>query len=70
MNDLFGNEPQQLGFDLGVPSARSEWPDPEEVRQDLHAMLASARSVTAEDLWDRRTYRFNKQVFPQMSQWL
>ncbi len=61
----------QLGFDLGhSPVARSYEPDREEVRGDLHSILDSARAVTAVSLWDRRTYQYNKVVFPQMSRWL
>lgn len=61
----------QLGFDLGEgPKPVSYEPDRDEVREDLQAILASARAVTAEALWDERTYRYNKVVFPQMSRWL
>ncbi len=61
----------QLGFDLGhVPAVHSFEPDLDEVRDDLRGILESARSVTAVSLWDRRTYLYNKTVFPQMSQWL
>jgi len=64
-------QPEQLGFDLGEEPARaSEWPDPAEVREDALEMLATARAVTAETVWDRRTYRYNKVVFPQMTRWL
>lgn len=63
--------PEQLGFDLGEePTRASEWPDPAEVREDALEMLATARAVTAETVWDRRTYRYNKVVFPQMTRWL
>lgn len=61
----------QLGFDLGDdPKPVSYEPDPEEVREDALAILASARAVTAEAMWDERTYRYNKVVFPQMTRWL
>lgn len=61
----------QLGFDLGhVPAVQCYEPNREEVRNDLRGILESARSVTAAALWDRRTYLYNKTVFPQMSQWL
>ena len=61
----------QLGFDLGEkPEPRSYEPDRDEVREDLNAILESARAVTADALWDQRTYRYNKVVFPQMSKWL
>lgn len=66
-----GSDSEQLGFDLGdTPKRESEWPNPDDVREDAFAMLASARAVTAETLWDRRTYRYNKVVFPQMTRWL
>lgn len=71
MADLFGWESKQLGLDLGeTPKTVSYAPDPDEVREDAHAILASARAVTAENLWDARTYRYNKVVFPQMTRWL
>lgn len=61
----------QLGLDLDhSPAVRSYEPNPDEVRDDLQGILESARSVTAVALWDRRTYLYNKTVFPQMSQWL
>ena len=65
------SDPAQLGFDLGESVAKDSWePDPDEVREDAEAILASARAVTAENMWDRRTYRYNKVVFPQMTRWL
>jgi hypothetical protein len=71
MADLFGSDSKQLGFDLGeAPANPSYAPDPAEVREDAHAILASARAVTAGNLWDLRTYRYNKVVFPQMTRWL
>lgn len=68
MADNFG----QLGFGFAEDGAANEqWtPDPDEVRDDAQAILASARAVTADNLWDRRTYRYNKVVFPQMTKWL
>jgi hypothetical protein len=63
--------PAQLGFDLGeTPKRVSYEPDLDEVREDLGTILASARAVTADNLWDLRTYKYNKIVFPQMSKWL
>ena len=65
------NDPNQLGFDLGEKPVRTSYePDLDEVREDLQAILASAREVTAGALWDDRTYRYNKVVFPQMTRWL
>ena len=61
----------QLGLDLGEqPGVRNYAPDEDDVRDDLKGILASARAVTAVSLWDRRTYLYNKVVFPQMSRWL
>lgn len=61
----------QLGLDLNDTRKRvSNEPDPAEVREDALAILASARAVTAETMWDQKTYRFNKVVFPQMTRWL
>jgi hypothetical protein len=68
--------PAQLGFEaLGfdtenTAAARSYAPDQDEVRGDLVSILEAARAVTAGSLWDRRTYLYNKTVFPQMSRWL
>lgn len=43
----------QLGFDLGDdPKPVSYEPDQDEVREDALAILASARAVTADALWD------------------
>lgn len=62
---------KQLGFDLGEKRRPTTYePNLDEVRQDLAAILDSARQVTADALWDERTYRYNKVVFPQMSRWL
>lgn len=71
MNDTTSNS-GQLGFGFADerPVAESWTPDPDEVREDAQAILASARAVTAENLWDTRTYRYNKVVFPQMTKWL
>jgi hypothetical protein len=66
------SSPHQLGFGFAEekPSQESWLPDPDEIREDAQAMLASARAVTAENLWDQRTYRYNKVVFPNMTRWL
>jgi len=66
--DLFG--PSQLG--LGLEDTRPDPTaiDPEEVRQELRAILALAKSATDEAPWDRRTHRYHQVVFPQMANWL
>lgn len=71
MNDNPPRDDEQLGFDLGdKPASGAYEPNLDEIREDLHAILDEARGVTAEALWDERTYRYNKVVFPQMSRWL
>ena len=71
MNDLFGNGPEQLGFDLGdKPAPRSYEPDRDEVRAELFAVLAQARAARDRCPWDRRTLRYHQVVFPQMANWL
>lgn len=61
----------QLGFDLGEKApSRTYEPNREEIREDLAAILQSARGVTAEAPWDERTFRYNKVVFLQMARWL
>ncbi len=65
------SDPDQLGLDLGEkPKQASYAPDLDEVREDAQAILVSAREVTSDNMWDTRTYRYNKVVFPQMTRWL
>ena len=65
------SNPEQLGLDLGTKQQdTSSGIDPDEVRAEMKLMLASARNATAEALWDERTFRYNKLVFPQMARWL
>jgi hypothetical protein len=67
-NDLFG--PAQLG--LGLEDTRPDpiSVDPQEVREELNAILATARAAQDEAPWDRRTHRYHLVVFPQMTNWL
>lgn len=44
--------------------------DPEAVRAELRALLATARAARDEAPWDRRTHRFHAVVFPQKARWL
>jgi hypothetical protein len=65
------SDTDQLGLDLGeTPKPASYAPDLDEVREDAQTILVSAREVTADNMWDTRTYRYNKVVFPQMTRWL
>ena len=70
MNDIATNH-GQLGFGFVEEKEASDWnPDPAEVREDALAILASARAVSEDNMWDQHTYRYNKVVFPQMTHWL
>ncbi|WP_420606269.1 hypothetical protein [Novosphingopyxis sp.] len=61
----------QLGFGFADDRPAISWePDPADIRTEAHAILTSARAVTPENMWDQRTYRYNKVVFPQMTRWL
>lgn len=68
--DLFGGAPRQLG--LGLEDTRPDPTriDPEEIREELLAVLATARAARDEAPWDRRTHRYHQVVFPQMANWL
>lgn len=62
---------EQLGFDLGERRDRKAQPfDPDEIRADLMVILADARGVTADALWDDHKLRYNRLVFPNMARWL
>lgn len=66
--DLFG--PNQLG--LGLEDTRPDPTkiDPEQVRQELKALLELAKAAQDEAPWDRRTHQYHQVVFPQMANWL
>ena len=65
------DQPEQLGFDIfQAPQRPSEWPDPEEVRATMLGTLAIAKRALDACPWDERTFRYHKQVFPQMAYWL
>lgn len=66
--DLFG--PAQLGLGLEDTRPDPHAIDPEEVRQELLAILAQAKAAQDEAPWDRGTHRYHQVVFPQMSNWL
>lgn len=65
------DQPEQLGFDIfAEPQRKSEWPDPNEVREKLLTTLEQARQATDHCPWDARTFKYHKVVFPQMATWL
>jgi len=66
--DLFGA--RQLGLGLEDTKPDPTQIDPEEVRQELVALLQIARSANETAPWDRRTQRYHQVVFPQMARWL
>lgn len=66
--DLFG--PSQLGLGLEDTRPDPTKVDPNEVRQELRALLALAKAAREEAPWDRSTHRYHEVVFPQMANWL
>ena len=66
--DLF--EPAQLGLGLEDTRPDPTRVDPQEVREELNAILAIAKAAHDEAPWDRRTHRYHQVVFPQMANWL
>jgi hypothetical protein len=66
--DLFG--PSQFGLGLEDTRPDPTKVDPDDVRQELTALLALAKSAQEEAPWDRRTHRYHQVVFPQMANWL
>jgi DNA transposition AAA+ family ATPase len=66
--DLLG--PSQLGLGLEDTRPDPTKVDPNEVRQELIAILEIARAARDEAPWDRRTHRYHQVVFPQMASWL
>jgi hypothetical protein len=70
-DDLFLANPQQLGFELDDAAADAgPVVEPEQVRAELHELLAAARAATTSPPWDARTLRYHQLVFPQMARWL
>lgn len=66
--DFFG--PSQLGLGLEDTRPDPTHVDPQSVREELTAILATARAARDEAPWDRRTHRYHQVVFPQMANWL
>jgi hypothetical protein len=66
--DLFRNdEPSELsGEDAPTPEYRA---DPDEVRAELHRILAEARAAKTLP-WEPRTVTLYQTIFPQMTNWL
>jgi hypothetical protein len=66
--DLFGVS--QLGLGLEETRPDPTVIDPETVRAELNAILATAKAARDQAPWDRRTHKYHQVVFPQMANWL
>jgi len=66
--EFFG--PNQLGLGLEDTRRDPTHVDPQEVREELNAILAMARAARDVAPWDRRTHNYHQVVFPQMTNWL
>lgn len=66
--DFFG--PDQLGLGLEDTRPDPTHVDPQSVREELNAILATAKAARDAAPWDRRTHRYHQVVFPQMANWL
>jgi hypothetical protein len=65
--DLFGHdEPDPSDEDHETPVYRA---DPEEVRAELHQILAEARAAKTMP-WDDSRVSLYRTIFPQMTNWL
>ncbi len=65
--DLFGNEDADpSGDDFETPVYRA---DPDEVRADLHRILAEAKDAKTMP-WDASRVALYRLIFPQMTNWL
>ena len=64
--DLFDDQSGLFDEDAPTPESHA---DPEEVRAELHAILAEARAAHKLP-WDQRRESYYRTVFPQMTLWL
>jgi hypothetical protein len=66
--DLFQDDDQAdlSGEDSPTPVFRA---DPDEVRQELHGILAEARAAQTMP-WDAKRVLLYRTIFPQMTNWL
>lgn len=56
--------------DLFPAAARVETVDPDDVREEMIQLLATARAARDAAPWTARRNRFWRKVYPQMSRWL
>ncbi len=73
MTDLFGNGQASLFGDnpdrIPHPKPQDYVPDPERIRQRLHAVLDTARAAPNKP-WAAKEQRMWQTVFPNMANWL
>jgi hypothetical protein len=62
----------QLGFDLGEKPHDPDKPlfDPDEIRQDCHALIAEARANVANLVWDASDLKYHRILFPHVASWI
>lgn len=56
--------------DLFPTESRRETVDPGDVREEMIALLATARAARDAAPWNAQRQRFWRKVYPQMSRWL
>jgi hypothetical protein len=66
--DLFRKDEQANLFDEDAPTPEYR-ADPDEVREELHKILAEARAAKVIP-WDAHRTRLYRTIFPQMTNWL
>ncbi|WP_295631549.1 hypothetical protein [Novosphingobium sp.] len=73
MTDQFGNGQASLFGEaedrIPHPKPASYVPDPDRIRQRLHAVLDTARAAPAKP-WPEKDRRMWQTIFPNMSKWL
>jgi len=65
--DLFGNDQPELFDESAAPRAYA--PDPNDVRTELHRLLAEVKAAKTLP-WPPREVTYYRKVFPQMAGWL
>lgn len=62
----------QFGFDLGDQRPKGEpvYFNPDEIREDMMAILTAARNAVDSPPWDAQEFKINKISFPLLATWL
>jgi hypothetical protein len=63
---------QQMGLDLGERPHDPGKPlfDPDDIREDCHALIAEARANIANLVWDANRLKYNRILFPHVASWI